>query len=86
MGVTQRPRVGPHDIRARTALLYDAACKVGDPFLQYLYQMTIIHLDELAGRPIRYDTVQSNFEDPNIALAATLIAHRDLQVLDGGDE
>jgi hypothetical protein len=82
MGISQRPRVSPHNIRARTASLHEAAGKLGDPFLQYLYQMALLHLDELAGLPIPNDTKQSKSDDPNIALAARLVGRDGLEVPD----
>jgi hypothetical protein len=82
MGTNQRPRVSPNNIRARTASLHEAAGKLGDPFLQYLYQMALLHLDELAGLPMPNDTKQSRSDDPNIALAARLVGHDGFEVPD----
>lgn len=45
----QRERIITHDLRRATLVLEKAAGDAGDTFLQYLYGIAVLHLEERAG-------------------------------------
>ena len=60
-----------HDMRRATVVLETAAHDVGDEFLQYLYGMAALHLEEQSGKHQPNESVVSN--DPRISMAAKMI-------------
>ncbi len=61
-------------MRYATVVLEEAARDIGDGFLQYLYGMAALHLEEQSGKHQRGDPPALN--DPHIAMAAKLIMKR----------
>ena len=75
----KRSNIVPHDMCRATAVLERAAADSGDYFLQYLYGVAILHLEEGAG--IRHDADRepsSDDVDPDIAKLAKNLLHKPL--------
>lgn len=68
------PSLSKHDMRRATIVLETAARDIGDAFLQYLYGMAALHLEEHQGKRRRINPSASN--DPQITMAANLILSR----------
>lgn len=79
---TEQPKrwVGPgareaggakQDMRRATMVLEAAARDIGDEFLQYLYGMVALHLEEQSGNHRRIEPRALN--DPKITMAAKMI-------------
>lgn len=61
------------DMRRTVEILDSAARDIGDNFLQYLFGMTIIYLDEKVGNRQPFDDAQPP-TDPQIARAARMVS------------
>jgi hypothetical protein len=72
MGSFDAPRLIRHDMRRTAEVLEVAASGIGDEFLQYLFGMAILHLDEKAGNGQPVEVLPLN--DPQIAMVAKLVS------------
>ena len=70
--MSKSPTLLKHDIRRTTVVLETAAHDIGDEFLQYLYGMAVLHLEQQGGKHQRIEPPLKN--DPQIAMAAKMIA------------
>jgi hypothetical protein len=61
------------DVRRTTERLLAIVRDAGDDFLAYLFEMAIIHMDELADRSAHHNKSPSASPDPDIAPAAKLV-------------
>lgn len=70
---TKKPRISPNSIRRRTEALHRAAGEAGDNFLQYMFGMALLHLDNQAARIHDQGATTPGGDDPQVAKAAKLI-------------
>ncbi len=69
--MSKPPSLAKHDMRRATMLLEAAARDIGDEFLQYLYGMAALHLEEQSGKHRRIEP--SALNDPQITVAVKMI-------------
>ena len=66
-------RISANNLRRRTEALHRAAGELGDDFLQYLFGMALLHIDERAKGAETQPVEAPAWRDLQILLAAKLV-------------